>query len=125
MAFFDKIRSTELEILKDINSNIISLNSSAKVSCEDVLYIHKEVAEKNFIQIKEFNLEIKNKLIEIEKLLAVTKQIVDDRILNIEQKISKLEGSMATRNSFIIPLIAIAGTVLISILSHYWLIVKY
>jgi len=125
MAFFDKIRSTELEILKDINSNIISLNSSAKVSCEDVLYIHKEVAEKNFIQIKEFNLEIKNKLIEIEKLLAVTKQIVDDRILNIEQKISNLEGILATRNSFIIPLIVIAGTVLISILSHYWLIVKH
>lgn len=125
MAFFDKIRSTELEILKDINSNIISLNSSAKVSCEDVLYIHKEVAEKNFIQIKEFNLEIKNKLIEIEKLLAATKQIVDDKILNIEQKISNLEGILATRNSFIIPLIVIAGTVLISILSHYWLIVKY
>ena len=125
MAFFDKIRSTELEILKDINSNIISLKSSTNVSCEDVLYIHKEVAEKNFIQIKEFNLEIKNKLIEIEKLLATTKQIVDDKILNIEQKISNLEGSIATRNSFIIPLIVIAGTVLISILSHYWLIVKY
>jgi len=118
MAFFDKIRSTELEILKDINSNIMSLNSSTKVSCEDVLYIHKEVAERNF-------LEIKNKLIEIEKLLAVTKQIIDDRILNIEQKISNLDGRMATRNSFIIPLIVIAGTVLISILSHYWLTVNY
>ena len=125
MAFFDKIRSTELEILKDINSNIISLNSSAKVSCEDVLYIHKEVAERNFIEIKEFSLEIKNKLIEIEKLLATTKQIVDDKILNIEQKISNLEGILATRNSFIIPLIVIAGTVLISILSHYWLTVEH
>lgn len=125
MAFFGKIRSTELEILKDINNNIMSLNSSAKVSCEDVLYIHKEVAERNFIEIKEFNLEIKNRLIEIEKLLALTKQVVDDKILNIEQKISNLEGIMATRNSFIIPLIVIAGTVMVYILSNYLLSIKY